>query len=145
MRRLRHDLVMLGRAAAEPLPARLASELQPLLDEIGTSARDYLRASADALTGRQEGPTTAWVDDALAAYFGQVAAMRRNGELAALPLAERERIFAVGFALQQLRQNLTELADGVADWARNPGWRGKASDLALRFRLWRRARSVTVQ
>jgi uncharacterized membrane protein YccC len=145
MRRLRHDLVMLGRAAAEPLSAPLAPELQPLLDEIGASARDYLRASADALAARREGPATAWVDDALAAYFGQVAAMRRNGELTALPLVERERIFAVGFALQQLRQNLTELADGVADWARNPGWRGKACDLALRFRLWRGARSVTVR
>jgi uncharacterized membrane protein YccC len=144
MRRLRHDLVILGRTAAEPLPARLASELQPLLDEIGASARDYLRASAGALTARQEGPTTAWVDDALGAYFGQVAAMRRDGQLTALPLAERERIFALGFALQQLRQNLTELADGVADWARNPGWRGKACDLALRFRLWRRPRPVTV-
>ena len=140
MRRLRHDLVMLGRAAAEPLPAQLAPPLQPLLDEIGASACDYLRASADALTARREGPTTAWVDDALAAYFGQVASMRRDGQLTALPLEERERIFALGFALQQLRRNLAELADGVADWARNPGWRGKACDLALRFGSWRRAR-----
>ena len=98
------------------------------------SAADYLRASADALTTRQEGPATARVDDALAAYFGQVAAMRRNGQL---PPAESERIVALGFALQQLRQNLVELADGVADWARNPGWRGKACDLALRFHQWR--------
>ena len=145
MRRLRHDLVMLGRAAAEPLPAQLAPPLQPLLDEIGASACDYLRASADALTARREGPTTAWVDDALAAYFGQVASMRRDGQLTALPLDERERIFALGFALQQLRRNLVELADGVADWARNPGWRGKACDLALRFGSWRRARPVTVR
>ena len=71
--------------------------------------------------------------------------MRRDGQLTALPLAERERIFALGFALQQLRRNLAELADGVADWARNPGWRGKACDLALRFGSWRRARSVTVR
>ena len=144
LRRLRHDLVMLGRAAAEPFPIWLAAELQPLLDEIGASARDYLRASADALTARQEGPATGWVDDAFAAYFGHVAAMRRNGQLSAVPPAERERIFALGFALQQLRQNLAELADGVADWARNPGWRGKARDLATRFGA-RAGRSVTVQ
>jgi uncharacterized membrane protein YccC len=137
MRRLRHDLVMLGRAAAEPLPAPLAPRLQPLLDEISASVRDYLRASADALTARREGPTTEWVDDALAAYFGQIAWMRRYGLLTALPLAERERIFALGFALQQLRRNLVELADGVSDWARNPGWRGKAFDAALRLGAWR--------
>ena len=71
--------------------------------------------------------------------------MRRYGQLTGLPLDERERIFALGFALQQLRQNLVELADGVADWARNPGWRGKACDLALRFALWRRARLVTLR
>ena len=78
LRRLRHDLVMLGRAAAEPLPARLAPRLQPLLAEIGATARDYLRASADALTARREGPTSAWVDDALAAYLAEVASMRQR-------------------------------------------------------------------
>ena len=128
MRRLRHDLVMLGRAAAEPLPAPLAPELQPLLDEIGASTRDYLRASADALTARREGPTTEWVDDALAAYFGQVAWMRRYGQLTALPLAERGRIFALGFALQQLRQNLSRACGrrrrlGAQSWLARQGLR----------------------
>jgi uncharacterized membrane protein YccC len=140
LRRLRHDLVMLGRAAAEPLPSRLAPRLQPLLAEIGAGARDYLRASADALTARRAGPTSAWVDDALAAYLAEVASMRERGQLAALPLAERERIFALGFALAQLQQNLAELAHCVEDWARNPGWRGKACDLAARFGLQRVAR-----
>jgi uncharacterized membrane protein YccC len=143
LRRLRHDLVMLGRAAAEPLPARLAPRLQPLLAEIGAGARDYLRASADALTARRAGPTSAWVDDALAAYLAEVASMRGRGQLAALPLAERERLFALGFALAQLQQNLAELAHCVEDWARNPGWRGKACDLAMRFGVRRRARAVT--
>jgi uncharacterized membrane protein YccC len=143
LRRLRHDLVMLGRAAAEPLPSRLAPRLQPLLAEIGAGARDYLRASADALTARRAGPTSAWVDDALAAYLAEVASMRERGQLAALPLAERERIFALGFALAQLQQNLAELAHCVEDWARNPGWRGKACDLAARFGVQCNARSVT--
>jgi uncharacterized membrane protein YccC len=143
LRRLRHDLVMLGRAAAEPLAARLAPRLQPLLAEVGAGARDYLRASADALTARRAGPTSAWVDDALAVYFAEVASMRGSGQLSALPLAERERIFALGFALAQLQQNLAELAGCVEDWARNPGWRGKACDLAMRFGMRRRARPVT--
>jgi hypothetical protein len=143
LRRLRHDLVMLGRAAAEPLSARLSPRLQPLLAEIGAGARDYLRASANALTARRAGPTSAWVDDALAAYLAEVAAMRERGQLAALPLAERERIFALGFALAQLQQNLAELAHCVEDWARNPGWRGKACDLVARLGLQRNARPVT--
>ena len=143
LRRLRHDLVILGRAAS-PLPARLV-RLQPLLAEIGATARDYLRASADALTARREGPTSAWVEDALAAYLAEVASMRRDGQLTALPVAERERIFALGFALQQFQQNLAELAHCVADWARNPGWRGKARDLAMRFGVRRSSGLVTVR
>ena len=143
LRRLRHDLVILGRAAS-PLPARLV-RLQPLLAEIGATARDYLRASADALTARREGPTSAWVEDALAAYLAEVASMRRDGQLTALPVAERERIFAVGFALQQFQQNLAELAHCVSDWARNPGWRGKARDLAMRFGVRRSSGLVTVR
>lgn len=130
--RLRHDLVMLGRAAAEPLPVRFAPPLLPLLTAIGASARDFLHASADALTARCEGPTT-WFDDALAAYLAELASMRRNGQFSALPVAERERVFALAFGLHQLQQDLVELAHCVEDWARNPGWRGKASDIAMRF------------
>jgi uncharacterized membrane protein YccC len=140
LRRLRHDVVMLGRAAAEPLPADVAPRLEPLLTEVGASARDYLRASADALAARREGPTGAWVSDALAAYIAEVASMRQSGQLSALPAVERERLFALGFALQQFQHNLVELAHCVADWARNPGWRGKAGDLAARFGAWRLAR-----
>jgi len=145
LRRLRHDLVILGRAATDPLPERVAPRLQPLLAEIGATARDYLRVSADALTARREGPTSTWVEDALAAYLAEVASMRRDGQLTALPVAERERIFALKFALQQFQQNLAELAHCVADWARNPGWRGKARDLAMRFGVRRSSGLVTVQ
>jgi uncharacterized membrane protein YccC len=142
LRRLRHDVVMLGRAAAEPLPARVALRLQPLLAEVGASARDYLHASADALTARRKGPMSVSVDNALATYFAEVASMRRSGQLTGLPVSEGERLFALGFVLQQLQQNLAELAHCGEDWARNPGWRGKASELAIR--LGRRAASRSV-
>jgi hypothetical protein len=142
LRRLRHDVVMLGRAAAEPLPADVAPRLEPLLSEVGASARDYLRASADALTARRKGPRSVSVDNALATYFAEVASMRQSGQLSALPAGERERLFALGFALQQLQNNLVKLAHCVADWARNPGWRGKAGDLATRFGAWRLARRL---
>jgi uncharacterized membrane protein YccC len=143
--RLRHDLVMLGRAASTPLPGRVATRLAPLLAEIGAGTRDYLRASADALTARRAAPASAWVDEALAAYMSELASMRARGLLSALPLAERERLFVLGFALQQLQQNLSELAHCLQDWARNPGWRGKAFEVALRLGVRRAAPSVTVR
>lgn len=145
LRRLRHDVVMLGRAAAQPLPGQVAARLEPLLSEVGASARDYLRASADALIARREGPTSAWVDFALAVYLADLTSLRRSGQLSGLPSVERERLFALGFVLQQLQHNLGELAQCTADWARNPGWRGKAADLAARFGVWRRGPPVTVR
>jgi uncharacterized membrane protein YccC len=76
LRRLRHDLVMLGRAAAKPLPRRFAPRLQPLLTAIGASARDCLRASAGALPARREGPKARF-DDALAAYLAELARLHQ--------------------------------------------------------------------
>lgn len=145
LRRLRHDLVMLGRATAEPLPAHAATRLQPLLDQIGATARDYLRGSAGALTARRDGPARTWVDWALTVYLAEVGSMRRKGQLSRLPTAERERIFALGFALQQLQQNLIQLAHCIADWARNPGWTGKALDIAARLGVRAAPHEVTVR
>jgi hypothetical protein len=52
--RLRHDFVMLGRAAAEPLPDAIQRRLGPLLLRIAESVADHLRRSAAALAARLE-------------------------------------------------------------------------------------------
>ena len=59
-----------------------------------------------------------------------LASLRARGLMSGLAAGERERVFALAFALQQLQQNLVELSHCVEDWARNPGWRGKLGDLA---------------
>ena len=51
--RLRHDLVIIGRAAASPLPEAFGTRLELPLARVGAAFADYLRASAAALqTGR---------------------------------------------------------------------------------------------
>jgi hypothetical protein len=85
------------------------------------------------------------VDWALAVYLAEVASMRRQGQLSQLPAAERDCIFALGFALQQLQQNLFQLAQCVADWARTPGWTGKALDIATRLGVRAAPHAVTVR
>ena len=47
--RLRHDLVMIGRAASSPLPETIGMRLQPSLAHAGAALADYLGASAAAL------------------------------------------------------------------------------------------------
>ena len=112
-----------------------ATRLQPLLDQIGATARDYLRESAAALIARGEAPARTWVEWVLTVYLAEVATMRRKGQLSGLSAGERDRLVTLGFALQQLQQNLNQLEHCVAEWGRNPGWRGKALDIAMQIGL----------
>jgi hypothetical protein len=89
------------------------------LAEIGASASDYLRASAGALTSRRSPPPLDRVEAALAAYASEMTAIRDQGLTRSLPSGEVERLFTLGFALQQLREDLAELADCLQDWARD--------------------------
>ncbi|MGP8233042.1 MAG: FUSC family protein, partial [Methylovirgula sp.] len=50
--RPRHDIVMMGRAATEPLPPDILQRLDGPIEQFGVTARDFLLRSADALIGR---------------------------------------------------------------------------------------------
>jgi uncharacterized membrane protein YccC len=117
--RLRHDLVTLGRSSLAPLPHNLSIRLGSPLAEVGASANDYLLASASALTSRRSPPPLDRVEAALAAYVSEMTTIRDQGLTRTLPSAEVERLFTLGFALQQLREDLAELADCMQDWARD--------------------------
>jgi len=118
--RLRHDLVMIGRASVVPLPshlqARLAAPLARISDAIGT----YLRSIAAVLRTGSGSPSTSPIDLALQSYAAEVAAMRREGLTRGLPGDVAERFFALGFALEQMRQNLKDLERCVAEWSQTP-------------------------
>jgi uncharacterized membrane protein YccC len=117
--RLRHDLIMIGRAASAPLPDHLAARLGLILEEFAATARDYLLASANALACRHTISSGVPVDAALAAYISEVASIEADGLMADLSAEERERTFALGFALQQLPRHFSDLATCLQKWARN--------------------------
>ena len=54
--RLRNDVVMIGRAAAEPLAEPIVARLREPLEQISQAAQHFLRACADALREREESP-----------------------------------------------------------------------------------------
>ena len=118
--RLRHDLVIIVRAGAEPLPDALARRLGPLLDRVGASAADYLRTSATALVAHRAPPRLEPVAAALAAYASEVAALRAESVLRALSTTEVEQVFALGFALEHLGRNLSDLDRCIREWTRSP-------------------------
>jgi uncharacterized membrane protein YccC len=115
--RLRHDLVMIGRAAAVPLPEAFRSRLAPRLAHIGETAADYLRACAGALLARRGPPSPAAVEAALDSYDAEFAAMRREGLTRNLSEETAERVFALGFALEQLRRNFNDLGRCITEFA----------------------------
>src|SRR5215471_615551 len=128
MLRLRHDLVMIGRAGMAPLPEPFRSRLGAYLARVSETAADYLRASATVLLARQGSPSLDPVESALDGHAAEFAALRREGFTRQLSDEAVERIFALGFALDQLRLHLRDLASCVGELA--PTGSGAARDLA---------------
>ena len=118
--RLRHDIVMIGRAAIVPLPDAFRGRLEPSLTQIAATFTDHLRSSGAALLARRAPPSLDTVKSALDAYAADIAALRREGLTRGLPGDAAERLFALGFALEQMYQNFKDLGRCVADWADLP-------------------------
>jgi hypothetical protein len=115
--RLRHDLVMIGRSTVVPLPSPLQRRLVGPLGRVNDAMTTYLRAIAVALRTGAGAPAIWPVQTALQAYGGEVAALRQEGLTRGLPGDMAERFFAIGFSLEQMRQNLKDLERCVAEWA----------------------------
>jgi hypothetical protein len=117
--RLRHDLVMIGRAAESPLPEALRARLASPLAHAGAAFADYLRASGAALQAARQPPSLTAMESALDAYAAEIDALRREGLTRSLPGDAAERFFALGFALEQMHGNFKDLERCVAEWARS--------------------------
>jgi uncharacterized membrane protein YccC len=115
--RLRHDIVMIGRAATNPLPEACRSRLESPLAQTGEAFADYLRTSGAALLAGRRPSSLDAVESALDAYAAEIAALRREGVTRSLPGDAAERFFALGFALEQMHNNLKDLERCVAEWA----------------------------
>jgi hypothetical protein len=110
MLRLQHDLVMIWRAALEPLPAAFEARLGTGLMRIGRLTGYYLKACARALLARRGPPPMDAVIAALDGFAGEMAALRQEGLARGLSAHDAEHVFALGFALDQMRQHFKDLA-----------------------------------
>jgi uncharacterized membrane protein YccC len=118
--RLRHDLVMIGRATVVPLPEQCRARLGQLLERVGESAATYLRANSAALMARRGPAPMEEFDAALNAYGGEVAALRREGLTRDLTSEALEHLFSLGFALEQLHQHFADLGRCVTEFSQPP-------------------------
>jgi uncharacterized membrane protein YccC len=124
--RLRHDMVMIGRAAIVPLPDTFRARLASPLLQIAASFTDCLRASGAALLARRDLASLDAVESALAVYAAEFASLRHDGLTRNLSGDAAERLFAIGFAFEQMHQNFKDLQRCVAEWAESPKQRHSA-------------------
>jgi uncharacterized membrane protein YccC len=116
IQRLRHDVVMIGRASVVPLPANVQARLARPLSEVSRAIVSYMQSVAVSLRSGAGAAEIQPVDVALQAYAAEVASLRSDGLIRGLPGDAAERFFALGFSLEQMRQNLNDLSRCHADW-----------------------------
>jgi Fusaric acid resistance protein-like len=118
--RLRHDVVMIGRASVVPLPSDLQARLAAPLSEVSEAIVGHMRSVAAALRTGAGCPPIQPVHLALQHYATEVASLRSEGLTRGLSADVAERFFALGFSLEQMRQNLSDLDRCVAEWSAAP-------------------------
>ncbi len=115
--RLRHDLIILGRTAREPLPVDLQARLRPALEQIRAAVSKYLRASGAALIAHRKPPQPEEISAAFDAFESTLRDLRTEGATRSLSADAVERFFTFGFAFDQMRRNLADLERCVTEWA----------------------------
>jgi len=119
--RLRHDIVIVGRAAVAPLPGDIARRLGPRLAHVSASAGDFLKRCGIALTRHTGPPPRDAVDAAVRDYMSETQSLRSEGLTMKLSNEEVERLFAVGFALDQMQREFADLERCVREQSRPAG------------------------
>ncbi len=103
--RVRHDLVMIGRAAARPLPSDLRTILETPLEAVRQDGGAMLRGISAGLERKDAAPA---LDAYQASVKSLAAALDENH--GAVPPDEAGRLFTLRFALEQLGEDLRDLA-----------------------------------
>lgn len=117
MLRLRHDLVILGRASGVPLPAQLLTILEPALTAASASISENLRGCAQSIRDRTTAPSLDAVAKAVSEFSMGVEEARKQQLFRDLNASAVEHVFAIGFAIEQMRHNLQDLNRCIDQWA----------------------------
>src|SRR6185503_12554739 len=114
--RVRHDLVMVGRAAVKPLPPPLLGELGPLLSTLRQDAGVLVSGVRKNLVERKAAPA---LDDYLASARTLAQAVEALSEdRKRLPGEETARLFTLRFALEQLGEDMRDLASRTTEMSK---------------------------
>ena len=115
LRRLRNDLVMMGRAVSEPLPEPAVARLAAVSASTGGEIAAFLRASGAAMTKRAPPPSPAAAKLALLNFANAVTDLRAAHITREMPDEAVGRLFGLAFAFDQMGDNLDDLIDRGAE------------------------------
>lgn len=119
IRRIYHDLAMVGRATADPLsnpPALLVDSMS----SVSAAITGFLHANGEAIRQNKRGPSLDRVNDALAKHIAAIDGSRKVGYTRSLATDDVSRMFGLEFALDQLQRNLADLAAQANDLMETP-------------------------
>jgi len=107
--RVRHDLVMIGRASANPLPEPILHRLGPSLKALQEETCALLLGIAQSLRTRTAPPDAESFRSALNSFVSETESLRSHALSHDLPYGSFGQIFALGFAFEQFRKNVDDL------------------------------------
>jgi uncharacterized membrane protein YccC len=124
LRRLWHTELILARAVSTPLPASVQPMLREGLEEL-RDAVGNLRVEVSEAEAHAKGatPDIAAVEAAVAKLSVVVSSIRDSDELRTMPMDDAIRLMTLDFALEQLRQNLKDVANRAHELAKLAGSR----------------------
>jgi uncharacterized membrane protein YccC len=127
--RVRHDLVMVGRAAAKPLPEAIVADFIPLLAALRSDAGAMLRGISASLIDRRVAPDIDSYQASVRAVAQAVEAFAEDRK--GLPVEDLARLFTLRFALEQLGEDMRDLASRTSEMAKAPKSRSSVSAVAM--------------
>lgn len=119
LRRLRHDIAILGRTMTTPLPTPVDAIMSRPIIDVSAATAEFLELASKAFASRRPPPSLAGLDAVFLVQSQAVTAIRQQGVSRDLPDDDLARIFGLGFALAQLRRDLGDLAERSAELAGN--------------------------
>ena len=108
LRRVRNDLIPIGRVAAEPLVPNMHPDLKQALQDFSDAGSEYLFALGRAFARREPPPESAGFRDAMQQVLLELQHSKPE-----------ERLIALRFSLQQLQSNLDDLSQRAQEFASN--------------------------
>lgn len=107
LRRVYHDLVLIGRIASEPLPPEARERLVVPLSDLSEAIGRFLNGIGEAFATRRPPPQLKSFNSEIVACLAHIDAGPAEGRLVALQ-----------FAFEQIRRNLTDLGSRAEEFAR---------------------------